>query len=159
MLNYKIANRELPTKDGKKKKYYFARTVINNQISFEEFCEELADGSTVDKADVMAVISRMTTVIARHLDRGNSVDCGSLGKFRPSVRSKSVESEDDFRTELMKSPAVIFTPRKDFKECLHNSSFRLVKDKKALEDGSSASSTTEGSESDPLGPNKKHTGL
>ncbi len=152
MLNYKIASRELPTKDGGLKKFYFARTVINNQISFEELCEELADGSTVDKADVMAVISRMTTVIARHLDRGNSVDCGTLGKFRPSVRSKSVEKEEDFRTELMKAPAVIFTPRKDFKECLIGSSFRLVKAKK---DASTDSSSENEEEHKPNG----HTGL
>ncbi len=155
MLHYKIANRSLPTKDGGRKTYFFARTVINNQISFEELCEELADGSTVDKADVMAVISRMTTVISRHLDRGNSVDCGTLGKFRPSVRSKSVEKEDDFRTELMKAPAVIFTPRKDFKECLHNSSFRSV----TLKSDEEEDTSSDDDDIDPSNLPGGHTGL
>ncbi len=111
----------------------------------------------------MAVISRMTTVIARHLDRGNSVDCGALGKFRPSVRSHSVENEEDFRAELMKTPSIIFTPRKEFKECLHNSSFHLVKDKKEEEDGASTepltSSTTEDNGIDPSNLPGEHTGL
>ncbi len=157
MLNYKIANRELPTKDGKIKKYFFARTVISNQISFEEFCEELADGSTVGKADIMAVISRMTTVIARHLDRGNSVDCGALGKFRPSVRSHSVENEKDFRAELMKTPSVIFTPRKEFKECLHNSSFHLVKEKDSEAD--TPENEEHDDDIDPSNLPSGHTGL
>ncbi len=93
------------------------------------FCEELADGSTVDVSDVKAVVNRLAIVISRDMKRSCAVDCGDLGIFRPSVRSKSVEKKEDFDVNLMKHPAVIFTPKPNFKNSLIGSSFRAVSNK------------------------------
>ncbi len=124
-LQYKIREQKLKTARGQQV-FYYAQTVLGQKVSFDELCEELADGSTVDQADVKAVVSRLSTVISRHLQRSCSVDCGELGLFRPSVHSKASLSKEDFDVALMKKPSVIFTPRKAFKECLHDVGFRAI---------------------------------
>ncbi len=148
---------------GKKDQvYYYAQTVLGQKVSFDELCEELADGSTVGVADVKAVVSRMATVISRNLKRSCAVDCGDLGTFRPSVRSKAVENEEDFDLHLMKHPAVIFTPKPDFKNSLIGSSFRAVSHKFVAEGSDDDASSGSASDNDDIDPSNLpggHTGL
>ncbi len=154
-LQFRI--REQKTKFGEQEKiYYYAQTVLGQKVTFDELCEELADGSTVDVADVKAVVSRLATVISRNLKRSCAVDCGDLGTFRPSVRSKSVEKKEDFDVNLMKNPAVIFTPKPDFKNSLIGTSFRAVSNKFVAEGSDNKKSENEDEEEhNPQG----HSGL
>ncbi len=151
-LQYKI--REQKTKFGSTERvYYYAQTVLGQKVTFDELCEELADGSTVGVADVKAVVNRLATVISRNLKRSCAVDCGDLGTFRPSIRSKASETAEDFDVSLIKHPAVIFTPKPKFKTSLHGTQLRAVKSKYVTDSGEG--SETEEEEYEPSG----HTGL
>lgn len=125
-LNYRVVSRRATLGPNKGKEVYGAQPVLTGKISFDNLCRQLADGSTVDAADVKAVLSRMATVISRNLEMGMSVDCGELGLFRPSFGSKSVEREDDFTTQLISRPKVVFTPRAAFKNSLQGVGFERV---------------------------------
>ncbi len=155
-LQFRI--REQKTKFGEKEKvYYYAQTVLGQKVTFDELCEELADGSTVDVADVKAVVNRLAIVISRNLKRSCAVDCGDLGTFRPSLRSKASETAENFDVSLIKNPAVIFTPKPDFKNSLIGTSFRAVSNKfvaESSEEGKKPSSEDE-EEYKPSG----HSGL
>ncbi len=154
-LQYKI--RAQKTKFGDKEHvYYYAQTVLGQKVTFDELCGELADGSTVGVADVKAVVNRLATVITRHMKRSCAVDCGDLGTFRPSVRSKASETEDDFDVHLMKHPVVIFTPKSDFKNSLVGSSFRSVTHKP---DEEQEDTPSDDDDIDPSNLPGGHTGL
>lgn len=128
-LKFKLVERKTTLGKNAGKKLITAQPIIHGKVSFSDFCKELADGSTVDAADVKAVLSRLATVITRNLERGMSVDCGDLGTFRPAFGSKGVLSMDEFKTELISRPRVVFTPRVAFKNALHGVGFERVKDK------------------------------
>lgn len=128
-LNYKLHEQEERFGENKGKKVFRAYPVIHGKVSFDEFCKELSDGSTVDEADVKAVLSRLTTVITRNLKRGFSVDCGELGTFRPAFGSKGALTKEEFSTSLITPPRVVYTPRVAFKTSLRSVGFERFGEK------------------------------
>lgn len=126
VLQYHIVSRTQKFGKYKDQKVYSAQPINHGKISFEDFCKELADGSTVDQADVKAVLSRIAVVVPRLVERGYSVDAGDLGTFRASFGSKQVLTEEDFKTELISRPRVVFTPRVAFKNSLRGVSFERI---------------------------------
>lgn len=123
---YNLHRREMKVGKHQGKQVYLAKPVLTARVSFDHLCKQLADGSTVDAADVKAVLSRMATVISRNLEMGMSVDCGELGLFRPSFGSKGVEAEDEFNASLITPARVVFTPRKAFKNSLRGVGYERV---------------------------------
>lgn len=89
-LKYKLVKRKLNFGAQKGKVVYIAQPVNLGKIGFDDLVKEVSGGSTVDAADVKAVLSRLHTVISRLTERGFSVECGELGTFRASFGSKSV---------------------------------------------------------------------
>ncbi len=126
MLKYKVLTHEAKLGKNKGKKVQQGYPVLNGHIEFDKLCESLSKGCTVSKADVKAVLSQMTEKIAEFLDLGMSIDCGELGIFRPSFGSQQVLEKEKFTVENLKKPRVVFTPRKEFKECLKNVGFERV---------------------------------
>lgn len=126
MLRYKIKTLEAKLGKNKGKKVQQAYPVISGNVSFDKLCEALSKDSTVGKADVKAVLSQMSEKIAEFLDLGMSVDCGDLGLFRPSFGSEQVPEGEKFTNDHLKKPKIVFTPRKEFKDCLANAQFRQI---------------------------------
>ncbi len=121
-------------------------------------CERLSKDTTVGQADIRAVLYQLADVVAEYMELGLSVDCGELGKFRPTLGSRQVPIEEEFTHEDLRSPRITFVPRQKFKEFKYRAQFERVSDKKEEEENASAGSTTEG-KSEPLGPKANHTGL
>ncbi|WP_080734787.1 HU family DNA-binding protein [Porphyromonas gulae] len=150
-LKYKIAARKLNIGSQKGKTAYIAQPVNLGRISFEDFVKEVADGSTVDAADVKAVLSRLHVVIERLTARSFSVECGELGTFRPSFGSKSVEKPEDFKVSMIRPAKILFTPKPAFKNSLRSTGFELYGQEEA-----SSSADTE--PSTPSGPDQGSSG-
>lgn len=112
-LKYKLVKRKLNFGAQKGKIVYVAQPVNLGKIGFEDFVKEMADGSTVDAADVKAVLSRLHTVISRLTERGFSVECGELGTFRPSFSSAAVEDEKKFNVSnsVLRKSSLRLSPR------------------------------------------------
>ena len=121
-LKYKLVKRKLNIGAQKGKEVYIAQPVNLGKIGFEDFVKEMSDGSTVDAADVKAVLSRLHTVISRLTERGFSVECGELGTFRASFGSKS-ENAKSFNVSDIRPAKIIFTPKPAFKNSLRSVGF------------------------------------
>ncbi len=126
MLKYKVTEREANFGKNKGQKVQVAQMVLGGKVTFDKLCEALSKDSTVGKADVKAVLSQMADKISEFLDLGMSVDCGDLGLFRPSLGSEQVLVGEKFTTAHLKKPKIVFTPRKEFKDCLKNAQFQKV---------------------------------
>ncbi len=139
-LRYKLTPQLMKVGKLKDKTAYLAKPVLGSKVSFEQFVEFVADDSTVGKADVYAVLSRVATTISRLARMGHSVDCGELGTFRPSFSSQAVEHEKDFKTEMLREPRIVFTPRVAFKNSLKGIGFERVSKEGEVVDSNSSSS-------------------
>lgn len=127
MLHYHLAKRLAKLGKNKDKTVYTAQAVTLGTLSYEEFCKEVADGSTVDVADVKAVLSRLHTVISRLISRGFSVEVGELGNFRPSFGSLEVLDAATFDPKLhIKRPHIVFTPRVSFRDSIRSVGFEYT---------------------------------
>ncbi len=119
MLQYHLSSRTTKVGKNKGKTVYYAQYRTRGLIPFDVFCREVADGSTVDVADVKAVLSRLHTVITRNIERGFSVEVGELGNFRPTFGSAEVLDPKDFDiTKHVRSPKITFRPRPIFAQSL-----------------------------------------
>ena len=141
-LKYKIAKRTLRLGGKNPREVYLAQPVIIGKISTEEFIKEVSDGSTVDPADVKAVLSRIHTVISRLTARGLSVECGELGTFRPSFGSKSFATPKEVTSSAIRPAKIVFTPKPAFKDSLRSSGFELYRPAKADGDDSATAPKT-----------------
>lgn len=115
-LQFKLIERQVRLGKNAGKKLFYAQQVATRRISFARLCNELADGSTVDSADVKAVFDRMVKVIRLHIADGEAVDCGELGIFRPTFGSVGVEKAEKFVAQRdIRKPRISFLPRQEFK--------------------------------------------
>ena len=127
MLQYHLIKQTSKVGKNKGKTVYRAQSVTRGKVSFDAFCREVSDGSTVDAADVKAVLSRLHTVITRNLERGFSVEVGELGTFRPSFGSVEVLSEKEFEAvKHIRKPRVLFHPRVAFASSLQGAHFERI---------------------------------
>ncbi len=136
-----------------------ARATNRERIDHRNFCEEVARATTFTGAEVEAVLRLAAEIAKKHVENGDIVDFGDLGTLKPSFKSKQIEKgveEFNANVHILK-PRVLLSPSRKYFE-LRGVSFERV-EPKAKKKTSLGSATEEGSESDPLGPNKKHTGL
>lgn len=125
ILKYRLVAQKTGVGKNKGKTIYTANPVTIGRIGFDEFVKEVAEGSTVDPADVKAVVNRLHTVITRLTSRGFSVEVGELGTFRASFGSPEVLKAEDFKASSIKPAKIIFTPKPEFKNALRSSGYEL----------------------------------
>ena len=92
----------------------------------------MADGSTVDSADVKAVFDRMVKVLKRHMADGEAVDCGELGTFTPTFGSVGIDEKETFvASKHIKDPKVSFRAKPEFKDLSGVSFERISEEEEA----------------------------
>lgn len=116
-IKFRVVHRPIMAGKDKGKTMQFAHALTSKRIPFKRLCEEIADGSTVDTADVKAVIDRLVRILRRHLSDGESVECGELGTFSPTFGSEGVPLEEEFRASShIRKPRIAFRPKPEFRE-------------------------------------------
>ncbi len=139
-----------------------AQQVLTGQVTFRQLCERLSKDTTVGQADIRAVLYQLADVVAEYMDLGMSVDCGELGKFRPTYGSRQVPMGEKFTHEALKSPKITFVPRQKFKEFKFRAQFERVHESEACpadgsKKGKGGSGVSTGSTTDPSsGDNDKN---
>ncbi len=158
MLKYKVVEQTARLGKYSGKQVQVAQQVLGGQISFRQLCERLAKDTTVGQADIRAVLYQLADVVSEYMDLGMSVDCGELGKFRPTFGSKQVPVGKEFHAADIKKVRITFVPRTLFKEFQFRANFERVsadaKCKAPKQGGGSPNSENE-EEYKPSG----HTGL
>lgn len=75
-LKFRLVQRKVMSGKNAGKKLFFASPTSRGKISYERFCREVAEGSTVETADVKAVIDRMVRVLTLSgYERVNEEEC------------------------------------------------------------------------------------
>ena len=122
-IKFRIFKRTVLLGKDKGKTKIFAQSVTTKKITFKRFCEEVADGSTVDSADVKAVFDRMVKVLKRHM---------ADGTFTPTFGSIGIDEKETFvASKHIKDPKVSFRAKPDFKDLSGVSFERISEEEEA----------------------------
>lgn len=97
-LKFRMAKYRMQLGKHKGKEMYVAKSILSGRVSYQQFCEEVAEASTVQTADVKAVFDRAVRVIRRNAMLGRSVEVEDLGTFTPTFGSEPVDKAEDFNT-------------------------------------------------------------
>ena len=125
-IKYHLIQRGKPGDPAAPKKFYASVTSRNN-ITQRELSEEIADISTVDSIDVVAVIESLLKLIPKHVSNGAIVHLGDFGSFSANIHSKGAETEQDFNKELIKGLRIRFRPGTLVKNVLNDAVYRKAK--------------------------------
>ncbi len=128
MLKYRVVKQTSRVGKLAGQEVQVAQQVLTGQVTFRQLCERLSKDTTVGQADIRAVLYQLADVVAEYMDLGLSVDCGELGRFRPTYGSRQVPVSEKFRSEDLKSPKITFVPRQKFKEFKLRAQFERVSD-------------------------------
>ena len=95
--------------------YFKATAVKTSNYDFNDLAEDIADGTTVTKADCMAVFTAMKPKIKKELLAGRRVVLSELGSFHISLQGKSYNAEtmqdEEFKpAEYIKGSRIVFRP-------------------------------------------------
>ena len=91
-------------------KLLYGATGVTAQYSFDQLCKDITDNCSATASDVMMVVSAMVTMAKKALLRGETVVINGFGNLRLQAGSQGVAAEEEFKTNLMKKPKVIFRP-------------------------------------------------
>lgn len=87
----------------------YAQPIYSDLVSFEELLGEISEAG-IPSNQVKGVTDRMNHLIRKHLAAGRRVQFGELGNFRYGVGSTGAVTEEDFSTNKIKLPRIIFSP-------------------------------------------------
>ena len=87
-------------------------------MGIRELCKKVAHATTATPSDVKAVIDAMEYEIIEAIKDGKSVRLGTLGSFRPTIKSEGAESAATWSTNMIKSVNVRFTQGSEMKRSL-----------------------------------------
>lgn len=69
-------------------RYYPVAVLTDRPMETDEIAQQISEASTVSKADVVAVLAALPTVMARGMDAGRSVHLQDIGRFRYTIAAK-----------------------------------------------------------------------
>jgi predicted histone-like DNA-binding protein len=122
-VKYKTVEKGNPGNFSALKKWY-ALAIAFGELTLRKLSKEIAESSTtVSDTDVYAVLNDLIKVMRRHLENGEIVRFGDFGSFQISIKSEGAETEEKFRSTMIKSSKIVFRPGIDLKEMLNNLKF------------------------------------
>jgi predicted histone-like DNA-binding protein len=123
-IEYRLIPRRNPN-DSKEDSKYYAIVVRNKNQSYRDLVNDIADLSTVNHPDVMAVLESLFQLIPKLLKEGKSVPLGDLGDFYLNIRSEGAETEEDFHHSLIKGIMIRFRPSTLLKEEMDKAKYKI----------------------------------
>ena len=128
-IQIKSVERPIPRTNGSVKKFY-ASPVHDREMSLEGLTKEIEKISTVNGADIRAVLYAMVETAVAGLEDGRIIRLGDLGSLRITLRSEGKDTEEEVTATAVKKTKIIFTPGKKLKEMQENAKFTKVKAEK-----------------------------
>ncbi len=124
-VKYTLSEKGNPGKPEAPKKWY-ASAKSAGEVTLKAISKEIAQRSTVNAADTLAVLESLTQLLSDHLSEGRIVRFGDFGSFQVSVRSEGIEKAEKFHASLIKGSKILFRPGVDLKEMLNNLKFEKM---------------------------------
>ncbi len=110
---------------GGTKKFY-ASPVHEREISLDGLTKAIEKTSTVNGADIRAVLYAMVEEAVSGLSDGRIIRLGDLGSLRITLSSEGKDTAEEVTANSVKKAGVIFTPGKKLQEMLGSAKFTKV---------------------------------
>lgn len=92
--------------------FYPESVTVGKQVTTSEVAAMLSDRSTVTRADTLAVLTDLGTVLGIYMSQGRSVKLDGIGSFRYTIGAKKQgeETEEKVSSLNIRNVRVRFTP-------------------------------------------------
>ncbi|MDR1120990.1 MAG: DNA-binding protein, partial [Dysgonamonadaceae bacterium] len=110
---------------GGAKKFY-ASPVHDREISLDGLTKAIEKTSTVNGADIRAVLYAMVEEAVGGLSDGRIIRLGDLGSLRITLSSEGKNTAEEVTASAVKKAGVIFTPGQKLQEMLQSAKFTKV---------------------------------
>lgn len=117
-IPFKVIEKGQPGVTGGGTKKYYASSTLTGELTLEKLTKQIERVSTVNGADIRAVLYAMVQIMQDALADGQAVRLGDLGSLRVNISSQGEETPEDVTTNSIKGAKTIFTPGSGLKEML-----------------------------------------
>ena len=117
-IKFKVIERGQPGVAGGGTKQFYASANINGEQTLEGLTRSIEKISTVNGADIRAVLYALVDVMTDSLSDGRAVRLGELGSLRVSLSSEGRTTKEEVNASAIKNARVIFGPGKGIKNML-----------------------------------------
>jgi predicted histone-like DNA-binding protein len=125
-VQIKAVERAQPGVVGGGVKKFYAIPVQDREISLEGMTKFIEKTSTVNGADIRAVLYATVEEAVSGLEDGKIIRLGDLGSLRVTLSSEGKDTPEEVTSSAVKKASVIFTPGKKLREMLKNLKFTKV---------------------------------
>jgi predicted histone-like DNA-binding protein len=125
-IQIKSVERPQPGVAGGGVKKFYASPVHDREISLDGLTKAIEKTSTVNGADIRAVLYAMVEEAVNGLSDGRIIRLGDLGSLRITLSSEGKGTAEEVTAAAVKKAGVIFTPGKKVQEMLKSAKFTKV---------------------------------
>ncbi len=122
-IQIKSVERGQPGVAGGGQKKFYANPVHDKELSLDGLTRAIEKTSTVNGADIRAVLYAMVEEAVIGLSDGRIIRFGDLGSLRITLSSEGKTTAEEVTATAVKKVGVIFTPGKKLQEMLRNATF------------------------------------
>lgn len=122
-IKYNIIQRGEPGVPGGGTKKFYLTTKRDRLIDLNELTDEVTALSTVNGADVSAVLYGLVEIVIKMIKQGHTVELGKLGFLRASISSSGSDTEEEATPANIRATRVIYRPGGKIKEMLNSLKF------------------------------------
>jgi|AVFP01.1.fsa_nt_gi predicted histone-like DNA-binding protein len=120
-INFKVTPKFNPTKPEDPPRYYARVVTAGKRLTTDQFCEQIADISTVSTIDVKAVLNAFRHVIPIRMREGWRLNIVDLFDIYPSVSGSGSDTAEDFNVgEHVDRIKVNVTVKKQLHDAVRN---------------------------------------
>ena len=113
-IEYKAIPRKMLSGPDQGKDKFYAIAKLTGNADLDDLTTDIEQASTVNGADIRAVLYGLFEAIPTHLKAGNSVDLGDIGRLRISISSQGEDTADAVSSKSVTKARIIFKPSKKF---------------------------------------------
>ena len=105
---------------------YYARAQARGEVTLGDMARRIQRRCTVTRADTLAVLISLGTVMRDGLCAGEIVRLGDLGSFQIGLNGEGSVTEEEYHTGLIKKAHINFRPGADLSDILNSLSYERV---------------------------------
>lgn len=122
-MKLKIVKKINP-RDLEDSKFYLSPIHVGT-LDLKELAEIISDASTVNVADVAAVLKSLSRQLPLFLQKGFVIELGDFGRFRMSISTDGKKNKEDLSANDVSKVRILFVPNIDIKKKIAGTSFTV----------------------------------
>lgn len=118
-MEFEIKSRVQPVGKRKGQVVYFAQSKMQGQLTNEMLVERIVQETSLSAGDVSNALISLANVVCDALNMGLSVDLAELGRLRPIVTSKMMDTPGEVTVDkALNKPKIVFTPKNKMRKAV-----------------------------------------